>query len=116
MASTTPRAEPLSTLLPMKQALVNSKVALPVIVCGSAFFSTGMDSPVSADWLTKKSLAQSTRRSAGMRLPAARTTTSPGTTSSRGTSVSRPSRSTVTVVLTSFCSFSTAREERASWI
>ena len=115
VVSTTARADPLSTLLPMKQALENSNGVRPAGWLGSAFFSTGMDSPVSADWVTKKSLAERTRRSAGIRLPAARRTTSPGTISSSGTSVSLPSRRTVTVVFTSFCSFSTARDERASW-
>jgi len=75
-----------------------------------------MDSPVSADCVTKKSLAEMMRRSAGIRLPAANMMTSPGTISSSGTSASLPSRNTVTVVFTSFCSFSTARDERASWI
>ena len=59
----------------------------------SASFSTGMDSPVSADWVTKKSLAARMRRSAGMIEPAARTTMSPGTISAIGTSASVPSRS-----------------------
>ena len=80
----------------------------------SAPFSTGIDSPVNADWETKKSFAPSTRTSAGIRLPAARITTSPGTISSSGTSCSLPSRNTVTVVLTSFWSFSTARDDRDS--
>ncbi len=113
--STRPRAEPLSTLVPMKQAFVNSKGARPAGWLVSAFFSTGMDSPVNADWVTKKSFAERMRRSAGIRLPAARITMSPGAISSSGTSTSAPSRNTVTVVLTSFCSFSTAFEERASW-
>ena len=48
---------------------------------GAENFSTGIDSPVIADWLTKKSFAARMRRSAGMTEPAARTTMSPGTTS-----------------------------------
>ena len=115
VSSTRPRAEPLSTLLPMKHALLNSNAVRPAGWFVSAFFSTGIDSPVKADWETKKSLAARMRRSAGIRLPAARITMSPGTISSREISASRPSRSTVAVVRTSFCSFSTAREDRASW-
>jgi hypothetical protein len=56
------------------------------------------------------------RKSPGIKLPAVSTTTSPGTISSSGTSASLPLRSTVAVVFTIFCSFSTARDERASWM
>ena len=52
----------------------------------AAFFSTGMDSPVSADWPTKKSLALISRKSAGMIAPACRITMSPGTISAIGMS------------------------------
>ena len=53
-----------------------------------------MDSPVRADWLTKKSLAEMSRRSAGMMDPAVSTTISPGTSSFIGISISLPSRRT----------------------
>jgi hypothetical protein len=80
----------------------------------SAFFSTGIDSPVSALWLTKKSLVEIKRRSAGTRDPASSTTMSPGTTWASGISVSFPSRTAFTVVRTIAWSFSTARPERSS--
>ena len=77
--TTTPRAVPLVTLLPRKQAFGSSMAALAGGVARLArVFSTGMDSPVSADWLTKKSLAAISRRSAGMMEPACRSTISPG--------------------------------------
>ena len=49
-------------------------------------FSAGSDSPVSAASCTCRSRASSRRASAGTRSPAARRTTSPGTTSRRGSS------------------------------
>ena len=48
-------------------------------VTGAADFSDGMASPVSAAWLTKRSLALMRRRSAGIMSPADSRTTSPGT-------------------------------------
>ena len=110
---TTARAEPLRTLVPMKQALGDSSGVLPA-AGNSAVFSTGMDSPVSADCVTKKSLADKIRISAGIRLPAASTTTSPGTTSSKDTSTVFPSRITSVAVFTNFCNCSTARDDRVS--
>ena len=100
----------------MKQALEYSSNARPTGWFGSAFFSTGIDSPVSADWVTKKSFADRIRKSAGMMLPAASTTMSPGTTSSSGTSICLPSRTTSVVVFTNFCNCSTARDDRVSWM
>ena len=47
----------------------------------AADFSTGMDSPVIADCDTNKSLAVSTRQSAGIMSPADSQITSPGTNS-----------------------------------
>ena len=64
----------------------------------AAFFSIGRDSPVRTDWLTKKSLAVMSRRSAGMMEPAVSTTMSPGTSSLMGSSVSLPPRRAVQVV------------------
>ncbi len=72
-------AEPLSTLVPMKQMLLSSSGATPVRVSTASNFSTGNDSPVRLAWLMNRSLAPSTRTSAGTMSPAARATTSPGT-------------------------------------
>ena len=90
--TTTPRAVPESTLLPWKQALGSSSAAFARGRRGVGLFSTGIDSPVRALWLTKKSFVEIRRRSAGTRDPASRTTMSPGTTSASGISVSLPSR------------------------
>jgi hypothetical protein len=91
-----------------------------------ANFSTGSASPVSADWLTNKSLAISTRQSAGIMSPADNATRSPGTSSRIGSSTRRApamagsksaairgdeaGRSTVAVLLT------IARRRSADWL
>ncbi len=54
--TTTPRAVPESTLVPWKHALGSSSADLPLPGTAAALFSTGIDSPVRALWLTKKSL------------------------------------------------------------
>jgi len=69
---------------------------------------------VRALWLTKKSLVAIRRMSAGASEPASRTTMSPGTMSASGTSISLPSRSAFTLVLTMALSLSTARPDRSS--
>ncbi len=55
-------------------------------------FSTGADSPVSADSFTLRRAASSRRRSAGTTAPASSATTSPRTSSDAGTVTSAPSR------------------------
>ena len=75
------------------------------------YISIGMDSPVMADWLTKKSFAARIRTSAGMIDPAVSAKTSPGATSWIGTASSAPSRRTITVDWISVWSFSAARLE-----
>jgi len=50
--TTAPRAVPLTTLEPWKQQLGRSMAFLPAMSQGAAFFSMGIDSPVSAAWLT----------------------------------------------------------------
>lgn len=82
--------------------------------------ATGNDSPDSAAWPTIRSLEVISRRSAGIRSPAASFTTSPGTTWSMGTSkVAGPEppparRCTAQVVVTSLFSAAAARPERYS--
>ena len=62
---------------------------------GCSLFSTGMDSPVSADSWSCRLLVRTSRRSAGTLSPEARKTRSPGTSSSAGTSRRLPSRCTL---------------------
>lgn len=82
----------------------------------SGRFSIGSDSPVSDDWLTKRSLVSMTRTSAGIMSPAASVTMSPGTSSSIGSSsISRPARFTEQVFFTIFLSASLDRLARQSW-
>ena len=102
-------AVPLRTVVPMKTQFVRSARPASGFASPGAF-STGKVSPVSTAWLTKKSLASRTRPSAGMRLPADRSMTSPGTISSAGTDRELPSRSTEILCTSRARSFSTARE------
>ena len=84
------------TVVPMKQRLLWSNGSGFVVAASSAdfsttpasvsYFSTGIASPVSADWLTNRSLELTRRMSAGIMSPADRCTMSPGTKSSNGTS------------------------------
>ncbi len=83
---------PLTTCVPMKTHVgpLGQRRARRARTPGS--FSTGNVSPVSVASSTKRSLDSSSRQSPGMMSPAASTTTSPGTTSSTGTSAGLPSR------------------------
>ena len=116
--TTSARPAPLTTVLPWNTAFGRSRGSPPSRAgagAGAGFFSIGMDSPVSADWLTNRSLAWMMRASAGMIEPAARTTMSPGTMSDRGISISFPSRMTMDSARTMRCRASAARLERRSW-
>ena len=79
IVTTTPVAEPLTTFVPMNAMLSSSNGLLVGGPRCSENFSTGSDSPVIADWLTNRSLADSSRMSAGIMSPADSSTTSPGT-------------------------------------
>src|SRR5215470_17383782 len=70
----------------MKQMFGRSNGLSTASVAARADFSTGIASPVSVDWSTKRSFAESTRRSAGIISPAESATRSPGTISSIGIS------------------------------
>ncbi len=72
VATTTAEAEPLPTLVPRNATLVNSSGALVAALFSAANFSTGKLSPVSDPWITKRSLASTTRTSPGIMSPAAR--------------------------------------------
>ena len=94
---------------------------------GCTNFSPGMDSPVIADWATKRSRAPSRRQSAGIMSPADKVTMSPDTRSHNGMScglaghvlsalavVPLLRRITVAVLLTIARRLSAARCERPS--
>ena len=66
--------------------LGTSKGPSASVVQACANFSTGIASPVSADWLMNRSLVSSSRRSAGIMSPADSRTMSPGTSVSIGIS------------------------------
>ena len=66
-------------------------------------------------WLTNRSRASMRRQSAGTRSPAARRTTSPGTSWSTGSDTSTPSRRTWTRTATVRRKASTAFSARISW-
>ena len=79
VAMTTAVAEPLSTLVPrnaMSSQIDGRRPMAPS--CSASNFSTGKLSPVSALCVTKRSLAETMRTSAGIMSPAASSTTSPG--------------------------------------
>ena len=116
VASTTALAAPLSTLVPRKQRQRRSNGDAFGVASGRADFSTGMDSPVSAAWLTNRSFAERSRTSAGIMSPAASFTTSPRTTSRSGISRSSPSRTTVAVTRIIERSVSAAALACVSWM
>ena len=102
-------AVPLRTDVPVKTALV--RCAMPASGADRpADFTTGKVSPVRTDSLTLKSRDSRITPSTGMRLPADRQTTSPGTMSSTPTVRSKPSLRTVAVREMRCCSTSIARE------
>ena len=109
------RAVPLLTLVPMNTQLLRS-LKLAVSATTPSFFSTGKVSPVSTAWLMKKSFDTNTMPSAGIKLPADRATTSPGTTRSEGIVLNRPSRKTLEWILTLARSFLIALLATYSWV
>ena len=86
VSTTTPQPMPLTTALPMKQMLGRSNGVSAVPTWAAATFSSGIASPVSVDWLMKRSFAEISLRSAGIMSPADSNTMSPGTSCSIGTS------------------------------
>ena len=121
VSTTTPQPMPLTTALPMKQMLARSNGVSAAPGWAAATFSSGIASPVSAAWLTKRSFAEISLRSAGIMSPADNRTMSPGTSCSIGTSMwscasPAPRRRTVAVIDTIRCSLSAALLERCSWM
>ena len=121
VSTTTPQPMPLTTALPMKQIFGRSNGVSGAAGRGrERFFSSGIASPVSVDWLTNRSFAEISRKSAGIMSPADSNTMSPGTTCSIGTStwscaVPPSCRRTVALVCTIRRSASAALFERCSW-
>ena len=112
----TPFAEPLITLVPIKQIVSKSEILSKFSIEVSEFttFFTASDSPVNDDCPTYKSVASITLKSAGIMLPADSTTISPKVTSLIGICISLPSLITTVVVATSSFNFSAALLERNS--
>ena len=80
-----------------------------------ASFGIGADSPVSAASCVSMVAERTMRPSAGTPSPASRRTTSPGTTSTAGTSATEPSRSTRHCGTCSFDRASTLARALSSW-
>ena len=77
-------------------------------------FSTGTDSPVSADSSTRRSRVRRRRRSAGTLSPACTSTRSPGTISVAGSRTCSPARSSVASAVIARLSASIAATALAS--
>ena len=106
-----------STVSPPTRVALISKEPLaftvPPITSDPPAFSTGTGSPVIIDSSTKLDPFPSiTDPSTGMRSPGRTITTSPGNTSSMGTSISRPPRRTRAVLACRPRSFFSAAEVR----
>ena len=95
VSMTTAPARPPVTRVPVKIVFILSEIpssdgSTPILL------ATGVDSPVSEDSSTRRFTASSNRASAGIRLPASRRITSPGTSSLESMDFSRPPLSTMT--------------------
>jgi hypothetical protein len=105
----------------MKQMFGRSNGVSAVPTWSCAFFSSGIASPVSVDWLMKRSFAAISLMSAGIMSPADNNTISPGTSCSIGTSSccsAAPGtfRRTLAVIRTIRRSAAAAMFERCSWM
>ena len=110
VAVTRQRARPATQNVPEKTVFSRSATA-PVRTMQSRFF-TGLDSPVSADSSHFMPSEERMRQSAGMRSPSSSSMTSPGTSSSAGSTRTRPPRTARAVAVESFLSFSRAESAR----
>ena len=116
VATTTPRARPWVTVVPLKPRLVRSPSASLSPTRASVRFSTVTDSPVSVDSSTLSCAASSSRRSAGIWLPASSSTMSPGTRSAAGTGCGWPPRSTCACAAASWRSAAIAWSARRACV
>ncbi len=114
-ASSTSRATWLRKLSEPTLVTLTSSVPYwlidPPITAAPGIFSSGMDSPVTRLSSTLEA-PSATSPSTGIDSPGRTRTSSPGRTSSTGTSASRPSRTTRAVAGTSASSLRTAWEAR----
>ncbi len=94
VAYTTARAVPETTDVPAKTRLGRSSSVSPGRSDGSPDLRAGMASPVSVVLFVRRPNSSTTRASAGMLSPSARTSTSPGTSCWASICCSSPSRRT----------------------
>ncbi len=113
VATATASPEPECTTVPISSALLRSPSAASGCT-GSTDLSDATDSPVTTASSQDRSVALSSRRSAGTTAPRLSRTTSPTTRSATGTSLALPSRTTTTVCETWSCSELAWRSARHS--
>src|SRR5512139_2691351 len=115
VATTRPRARPYVTTVPLYARLRRSPSGRSASASRASCFSTGCDSPVSADSSTLSAASSVRRRSAGRMLPASSSTRSPGTSSRASITPGWPSRMTRACGLAIRFSAAIARSARYSW-
>ena len=116
VATTTPCARPLVTVVSLYAMLMRSPSARSLPCRVAVFFSTVTDSPVRADSSTLSCAASSRRRSAGTWLPASSSTMSPGTNSLAAMGWGLPSRSTCVRDAASWRRAAMAWSARLAWV
>ena len=94
VATTTPVASPLATVVPIKTQLSCSETPTSFVMTVSWDFSLGCDSPVNIKSLVEKPVVCIKRMSAGIPSPSVNDTISPVTNSSEGISIFLPLRKT----------------------
>jgi hypothetical protein len=113
VATTTASPVPLATVVPRYAMLARSATSVST-GSGATCLSAGIDSPVKGASSVLRSMASSSRTSAGTRLPASSRTMSPATRVSAATASSRPLRFTSACEASSCSSASIARRARHS--
>ena len=115
VATTRPAARPCVTSVPLNAMFERSPSGRSPAGSAACIFSTVTDSPVRADSSTRSRATSCRRRSAGTRLPASSSTTSPGTRCSVCTTCTwPPARRTVACGAAIRCSACRARSARRS--
>ena len=111
VAVTSARPWPATIIVP---AYTHDAAAGPSIAPAAARFATGSDSPLSNDSSISRSLASSSRASAGTRSPSTSSRMSPHTTATPAMRSRWPSRQTRARGLVMSCSASSTRSVRRS--
>ena len=117
VATTAAWQRPRCSVEPANSMVARSASGVSGASTPPAAFSTGSDSPVSADSSAWSSDAERRRRSAGTRPPASRITTSPGTSallSVRRTAPCRQTRQTVVIAVRNAAVLASARDSCAA--